>query len=324
MNAESMLQSRHEVPSPLLGRQRVRRGLTLALGLICVLLAEGPAVGALIGADWETVAGILAVLLMLGLNAVLRSATRRLAVAEDSALDERQERIRNYAYRLSHRVLVVAFGIPLWLLFFHAPSSGNPSWLQDAESNAGLIVVYLELLFFLPTAAIAWIEPDTPEDEEIEHRRFTWPQRLSWTALIIVILLPFALSLGLPFISSTTSTTHIVHFASGVGDRSLGTCRYVGATTSAGVIVQGSVQLGGEFCSNGKRIHRLWGLFGGCALGNSSLATISTHCTTTFDSSGTMHLRYLATVKASLLPVIQHRIAINLVVRRDGHIVRFP
>lgn len=321
MTAESILQPRHEVPSPLLGRQRVRRGLTLVLGLICVLLAEGPAVGALIGPDWETALGILAVLLLLGLNLVLRSATRRLAVAEDSALDERQEEIRNYAYRLSHRVLAVAFGIPLWLLFFRSPATGAPSWLQDALSNGGLIVVYLELLFFLPTAAIAWIEPDTPEDEEIEHRRLSWPQRISWTALVSVILLPFALSLALPFVSSTTSNNHIIHFPSGTS--SLGTCRYVGATTSAGVVVQASVQLAGEYCSNGKRIHRLWGLFGGCA-SDYFLATIAKHCITTFDRQGTMHLRYLATVKAALLPVVQHRIEINLVVRRDGHILRFP
>lgn len=323
MNAQSMLQPRHEVPSPLLRRQRIRRGLALALGLICVLLAEGPAVGALAGPDWETALGIVAILLLLGLNLTLRSATRRLAVAPDGALDERQEEIRNYAYRLSHRVLAVAFGIPLWLLFFHAPGTGAPSWLQDAVSNAGLIVVYLELLFFLPTAAIAWIEPDTPEDEEMAHRRLTWPQRIHWTAVIALILLPFALSLALPFVSSTTSSSHIIRFR--YGRSSFGTCRYVGAKTSVGIGVQASIPLSGEFCSKGQRIHRLWGLDGrDCYPRETILATVSMHCAATFDRRGTMHVRYLATVKAALLPVIQHRIAITLVVRRDGHILRFP
>lgn len=323
MTAQPMLQFQHEVPPPLLGRQRVRRGLALALGLVCVLMAEGPVVGALVGSDWETSGGVLGLLLILGINLALRSATRRLAIAEDNALDERQQGIRNYAYRVSHRVLAAAFGLPLWLLFwFHSPGTSTPFWLRDAETNSGLIVVYIELLFFLPTVAIAWIEPDMPEDEEFERRRLTWRQRIHWSAIVALVLLPIALSLALPFTGSTTSTTHVVHFPYGVSR--LGTCRYVHATASAGIAVQATIPLSGEYCSNGKRIHRLWGFSKNCYPLESVFATVSMHCTTSFDRQGTMHVRYLATVKASLLPVVQHRIALNLVVRRDGHIVRFP
>lgn len=324
MTAEPVLQPIHEVPPPLLGRQIVRRGLTLALGAICILFAEGPAVSALVGSDWATAGGVVGVVLLLGLNLVLRSATRRLAIAPDRILDERQREIRNYAYRLSHRVLAVAFGVPLWLLFLRG-TAAVPTWLQDALSNGGLIVVYLEILFFTPTAVIAWIEPDAPEDEELEPHRPSWVERISWGVIVAIILLPFALSVALPFTGSTTRQTHLAPFTSRSATSPRATCRYVQATASAGIGVSASIPLVGEYCSNGKRIHRLWGLFHwDCHPAMTTFTTVSMHCATRFDRRGTMHLRYQAVVKASLLPIVQRQIALNLVVRHDGHILRFP
>lgn len=57
--------------------------------------------------------------------------------------------MRNYAYRLSHRVVGITFGFPLWFLFIWSgyPSS-SPDWLLNAASNGGLIVAYLESLYF--------------------------------------------------------------------------------------------------------------------------------------------------------------------------------
>lgn len=259
------------------------------------------------------------------LNLVLRKATRRLAVAPDGWLDERQERVRNHAYRLSHHVLAVAFGVPLWLLFLQlGRTSGTTPWLREAAGNWGLIVVYLELLYFLPTAAIARIEPDAPEDEVIVRRRLSRLQRLEWMALIAVILLPFVLSLTVAFAGRTTSVAQLANVPP--PSSSLGICRYVGATKNVGVgVVGATIQLNGVFCANGKRIKRLWGLFHwDCHPQGTALTSVSMQCYTTFDAHGTMHLQYVASVRPALLPFINRRVTFHLVVRPDGRIIRFP
>ncbi|HZU13282.1 MAG TPA: hypothetical protein VFB58_10625 [Chloroflexota bacterium] len=313
-----------EIPPRLPARQSVRRGLVTALGVICVILAETPAVTALIGSAWQTTLDVLLVLVLLLANLTLRSATRRLAVAPDSSLDERQARVRDYAYRLTHRVLAVAFGLPLWLLFLRSSPSSVPGWLHDALGNGGLVVVYLELLFFLPTAVIAWTEPDLPEDEEVERPRLTLSRGLylvSWGLLLAILALPFALSVSVPLSVRTVTARHIV--SQPYQTTSLGTCRYVEATTTAGIGVEGSIRLAGEFCSNGTRIKRQWGLFHwDCIPWNSALTTVTVHCRTTFDRAGAMHLRYDGLVRSSIFPVLQRHITIVLDVRRDGHILR--
>ncbi len=79
MNAEFAPQPIREVAPPLLGRQIVRRTLVTLLGMACILLAEQPAVRALLGSDWERLAMLVLIVLLIALNVVLRRTTRHLA-----------------------------------------------------------------------------------------------------------------------------------------------------------------------------------------------------------------------------------------------------
>ncbi len=95
---------------------------------------------------------------------VLYAYVRRRADLPGPGLDERQRSLRDQAWILSYQVLstVVIFGIAyaalqVWLF-------GHPVTI-DADLANALVLSNAVLLPVLPTAALAWIEPDPIAEE---------------------------------------------------------------------------------------------------------------------------------------------------------------
>jgi hypothetical protein len=298
-------------------KRDVRRGLVLWVFALCAAMVVAPI-------DWLRGHFLLFVVPILILNYVLRRATRRVAVAKDEMLDERDLAVRDRAYRLSYKVLAVIVGVPLWLALFS--SSGSTGWLANAASNTGLILTYLELFFFLPTLIVAWREPDGPEKMYM-YWRLTTSQKISVALLVVVLLFPVVSSVTLAFSSSSSSQHRVLPASPYPGAHTATTCGYFGAQKSVGSFAQAEIQLSTGLCWNGKRIWQQWGLNlkrGDCERYTASLASVSVHCRMQVSKDGTMDVLYHADVTATLLPFLHRTAEIRLVVRPDGHVVRFP
>ena len=103
----------------------------------------------------------------------LNRATGTVADKPKSVLDERQEAMRNRAYRLSYQIMMV-LALLLGLAFALVRSSFTdyPSFFALSDTEAAVraaLGVYFVLLFILPTTVIAWLEPNPPTEESFPH-----------------------------------------------------------------------------------------------------------------------------------------------------------
>ncbi len=103
----------------------------------------------------------------------LNRATGTVVDKPRSILDERQEGMRNRAYRLSYQIMM-GLALLLGLAFALVRSSFTqyPSFFVLSDPEAAVraaLGAYFVLLFILPTTAIAWLEPDPPT-ENFEER----------------------------------------------------------------------------------------------------------------------------------------------------------
>jgi uncharacterized membrane protein len=138
--------------------QPVRRRLVVVLVACCVALV-------LISSASPTY--LLAVPLLAAILAgdlLLYVATRRVAELPEAAVDERQEAVRNRAYRIAYRIIVNLIIWPGGLVALLA-SEGDPhGWLRSIGGNTTLVIALItagcQLLAFLPTIVLAWTEPD--------------------------------------------------------------------------------------------------------------------------------------------------------------------
>ena len=145
-----------------LSRQSTRRGLVAAWALCCL--------GFLALAVFE-VKGVVWVFLFaltFASDALLYVATHRVTDRPTSTLDERQQAVRNRAYRTAYQV--VFYGISLaiggaMLLFFTGNEVAS-RWFSHPASHpvvlSGFGVAVLQLVSLLPTALLAWSERDEP------------------------------------------------------------------------------------------------------------------------------------------------------------------
>ena len=79
----------------------------------------------------------------------------------DARLDEGQQQVRDHAYRFAYYGLTVLFGVLSLVLMYAAGS--NASW-QSIQDMALLLPWLTFLPGSLPTAVVAWTEPDLPVD----------------------------------------------------------------------------------------------------------------------------------------------------------------
>ena len=74
------------------------------------------------------------------------------------------------------------------------------------------------------------------------------------------------------------------------------------------------------------RAEEAWGLNSSDCLPSSAVfvEVLSTRCSRTTDSNGTLRFVYSARVRSSLLPFLSRDMVLNLELARDGRVVRFP
>jgi hypothetical protein len=80
----------------------------------------------------------------------------------DSALDERQQRVRDRAYRPSYWIV----SLILLLGSTYVLEANNSDWWLPSSAGAfqGITWTLVFLTMTLPTAIIAWTEPDVPAE----------------------------------------------------------------------------------------------------------------------------------------------------------------
>jgi hypothetical protein len=140
-----------------------RRWLVAALGASCAVLV-------LLGlVEAHTPLAFVLIGLIVVEDGLLLASTSGVAERPERALDERQETIRNRAYRLAYRVVTHTLLWPIALVVLLAAFGDPFGWLAALWANTALVIalgtVAAQLLAFLPTMIIAWTEPDPVEVE---------------------------------------------------------------------------------------------------------------------------------------------------------------
>lgn len=103
------------------------------------------------------VAMIVCLFVALGTLAVLSLATRTVTDLPGDVLDERARRVRDGAYRVAHRLLAIPlFGAGFAL---YALAADTPLVLTGVQAQSVPMLALLHGL--LPTAVLAWTEPDS-------------------------------------------------------------------------------------------------------------------------------------------------------------------
>jgi hypothetical protein len=141
-----------------LHRRRGRRRLVGCLIASCVVLT-------LLGlAQVQTAASFILVGAVVVEDFLLLYATGNLAERPSQAVDEREEMVRNRAYRRAYRLASNAIIIPAAIIVVLA-SFGDPHGILHAIWKNTALVIALgtagtQILAFLPTMMLAWTEPD--------------------------------------------------------------------------------------------------------------------------------------------------------------------
>jgi hypothetical protein len=150
-------------PIPFLRVRRNRQWLTvLSVGLLVLsllLLVVKANVFALVALIASGVLGVL-----------LQFATRNLSNSMDIITDERERQLRDHAHRLAYWVMAGVLGgiVGAILGYFSTRSATMPvllvADLSKLETRLGL-AMFAAVFLGLPTWIIAWLEPDSLEDE---------------------------------------------------------------------------------------------------------------------------------------------------------------
>ena len=113
---------------------------------------------------WPGPLAVVAVILFVATGAAfvrLVTAPGYAADTLDRRLDERQRQVRDRAYRLAYYGLTVLFGAFSLVLMYAAGS-------DDGWTSIRVAALFLPWLTFvpgsLPTAVVAWTEPDLPDE----------------------------------------------------------------------------------------------------------------------------------------------------------------
>jgi hypothetical protein len=314
-------------PGAWLGRRRNRRALVSVLGAICVAVAAvpPPASGGL-----GSLAFLLPLLILL--NIALGQATRRLATAGDRVVDEREEALRNRAHLIAYWMFAIVVGGVV--VIADLVSQRSRSWVGSAFINDGWIV-FFELLFLLPAMVVAWLEPDHLHDE-----RATRPQaqraRLAAALLALTFGIPLALSVAAVVLPAQTTSLVSVdaldsqYLSAGPAARSTSTrvlgCKAFSADLTVGRGIGATLPLRAVACWNGRSASEMWGLNNSdCQIISTVLATVTVdECSRTTDAQGTLRFTLAGIVHPALLPFLGRGFTLQLVLDRNGNVVRFP
>ena len=147
--------------------QRQRRVLVLAqyAGLFSYLTVSV----FLDNAWWLLLALVGIVATVLIHSQLLVRFTQKIANKQDAELDERQTAVRDNAHRTAYQILgsVIIVGLVLLQMLTTGPLSDRP-WTPKISIHSVVAPVLTTILWMyvsLPTAVIAWAEPDPEPDE---------------------------------------------------------------------------------------------------------------------------------------------------------------
>lgn len=317
-----VLRSARREPGSWLGRRAVRRAVVGLIAADCLALMASPAP---LPSSPSAGSGVLGLLLFLVvLNVALGGATQRVASAPDTAVDERQEALRNRAHRIAYVIFAAVVGGTL--VVADVAASQTRSWLASSFGGGGLIVL-LELLFVLPAMVLAFLEASYPERDIRElraERTHDRPARLATALLALTVAIPVALSGAVVLVPVTTTATAQVPTDPTVPGAT--SCREFFATGHVGLGIDASVPLHAEACWNGKRAFETYGMNASdCMMFSSDMTIVTTtRCTQTTDADGTLAFTYRSDVAPGLMPFLHGQVTLQLIIDRNGHVEQFP
>jgi hypothetical protein len=304
-------------PGAWLGLRTVRRGLVVVITLITLDFATVGPLG------FASVGLVLFVLLALG-DLALGRATRRIASADEDRIDERQEALRNRAHRIAYAILAIS--MTLVLLVAETADQGIRLGIAGAL-NGGLVVSFIQLLFFLPAMIIAWIEPDRIADDDPSRIRGNVRARIAYAMVAIAILLPAALSLSVA-VAPVRTTAFTKPEPAYVAPDGTGTtqCTYFSARKQVGIGLGATIPITAVACWNGNAAFEEWGLNDSdCYPASTSLVTLTTlECRRSTGPDGSLHFTYRALLRSPLLPFVSREVDMTLNLTKDGKVVQFP
>lgn len=326
----------------------VRRTLVVAAGAVTTLLASALPLHGF---------GIVAVVVLAGLDILLLQATGGLPFRRVAGLDERQRTRRDLAYRRGFRWIGLAMMLLLLVLFVsYVAVTAGASALKEMDVDTGItgriVLATVELLLMLPTFVVAWLEEDAPGPDggEGDGGRGRRRGRMAWLVLPAIVAAWLAAVVWLPLQSAPHGSLSVTGGPSGT------TCQEFAGGTMVGSEFGATVGFRADVCWDGT-VAYVWGnpalpiparalhdysvpgftppeswddpanpLGSGCGLDNlDDFANVSqTTCSERVDAAGTLH--YAVTARVSPLPfgIGSRRVTVELVVTRDGRVLQQP
>jgi len=282
--------------------------------------------------------GIVVMLALVALDVVLGVTTGWLAFAPTSRLDERQTALRDRAYRIGFRL--VGAGVLVMFLLYIAGNilsaiiiDGQLRLPTDGFS-ARMALAIVELLLIAPTVVIAWLLP--AETDSVDRRRARWLPLIAAPAVALLWLIAV---LAGPAQSTTVATIPDNGFS-----MSDATCGHFSSVDRVASGFGGGARLEAEVCWNHQQafpvgdtslLHpaslpaeefaRPYPGLTRCApfVTDTDFATVDEHCSMNIDREGTLHINLRGRISPLPGGVAARDVQIQLVVTRDGKVVRF-
>lgn len=143
---------------------RMQRRLLVSAAGTCYLLG----IGALLlwfyrGTPWVVWAGGFGITIGWSSVWLLRYWTGSITERHEAYVDEREQALRNAAYRLAYRGLGGVMAV--WYMYFQF---NGPQWMARSHYSIqwASVLVFGILYHALPAAMIAWLAPDPPREGE--------------------------------------------------------------------------------------------------------------------------------------------------------------
>lgn len=319
-------------PGSWLGRRAVRRVLVVAIAADCVVLVASSPTDSELGS-----ATLLLLIFLVLLNIALGNATERMATASESAIDERQEGLRNRAHRLAYPIFAAVVGA---FLLADVVSTPSREWAEHVLGTGGFFV-FLELLFVLPAMVLAFIEPAPPPPESdvpVRPHPVNVQARVAVALVVLVLVLPLLGSVAvvvLPLrISSHVSTPQPGPVLSGTPASPSSTtpqviqltCHTFNAEVETGWGVDAELPVSAQACGDGQRATEEYGMNqGDCMMGGGLLVAVTTEqCTRTTAADGTLTFTWRVALSPDLLPFLRRQVTVQVIIDKNGHVERFP
>src|SRR5258708_22212917 len=240
-----MVRTAPVAPGSLLRRRARRRLLVVLIALIAASLALATEVGP---APERITPWCLVALVLLDL--ALGRATGRVAAAPDSAVDEREEQLRNRVHRQSYYMIGLLLGGGV--LVASCASFTTRRWIWDAM-HGGLPFAVAQVMFFLPAMTLAWQEPDgTVPDAAappVSRRCAAAPPVLGVASLV-----PLVLSVSIALAPVRVMATSSAAPSSKPGEH----CVAVHSRVTVGWAIRAVIPLDGLACAGGTRAYQAY------------------------------------------------------------------